>query len=176
NRFVAQEATVATFLGPDVRGTLQAGWRRATGPVPGDTVRRSGTSYGAGGYVIAALGHGAVVRAGLGVRRVEPEASPAHTPLCAARGRAATGALCRRERRLQPHAVRRDGRADAARLGRRRGRPRPRRVARSGLVDLSGGRRRLARGQQRPLLRGGCRAGSGCPRDSGRPMCAYLRG
>src|SRR5207247_3211886 len=31
NRFVAQEATVATSLGPDVRGTLQAGWRRATG-------------------------------------------------------------------------------------------------------------------------------------------------
>src|SRR5213083_75897 len=86
NRFVAQEATVATSLGPDVRGTLQAGWRRATGPVPGDTVRRSGTSYGAGGYVIAALGHGAVVRAGLGVRRVEPEASPAHTPLTAQLG------------------------------------------------------------------------------------------
>src|SRR5207245_1836327 len=73
NRFVAQEATVATSLGPDVRGTLQAGWRRATGPVPGDTIRRSGTSYGAGGYVIAALGHGAVVRAGLRVRRVGPE-------------------------------------------------------------------------------------------------------
>src|SRR3989440_538570 len=86
NRFVAQEATVATSLGPDIRGTLQAGWRRATGPVPGDTVRRSGTSYGAGGYVIAALGHGAVVRAGLGVRRVEPEASPAHTPLTAQLG------------------------------------------------------------------------------------------
>src|SRR5213594_3729147 len=86
NRFVAQEATVATSLGPDVRGTLQAGWRRATGPVPGDTVRRSGTSYGAGGYVIAALGHGAVVRAGLGVRRVEPEASPPDTPLTAQLG------------------------------------------------------------------------------------------
>src|SRR5437867_2129176 len=33
-----------------------------------------------------ALGHGAVVRAGLGVRRVEPEASPAHTPLTAQLG------------------------------------------------------------------------------------------
>src|SRR3989442_1784473 len=86
NRFVAQETTVATSLGPDVRGTLQAGLRHATGPVPGDTGPRSGTSYGARGYRLAGLGHGAVVRAGLGVRRVEPEASPAHTPLTAQLG------------------------------------------------------------------------------------------
>lgn len=66
NQFVAQDATVTTSLGSDLRGTLQGGWRHTTDPL-GD-----GTSYGAGGYVIGALGHGAVVRAGLGVRRVVP--------------------------------------------------------------------------------------------------------
>ena len=66
NQFVAQDATVTASLGSDLRGTLQAGWRHAT-DLLGD-----GTSYGAGGYVIGALGHGAVLRAGLGGRRVVP--------------------------------------------------------------------------------------------------------
>src|SRR5204863_346065 len=43
----------------------------------------SGTSYGAGGYGIAALGKGAVLRAGLGARRVEPDGGPPRTPLTA---------------------------------------------------------------------------------------------
>src|SRR2546428_9305466 len=38
NDFVAQEGSVTGPLGSELRGTLQAGWRRATGPVPGDTV------------------------------------------------------------------------------------------------------------------------------------------
>src|SRR2546428_12655416 len=86
NRFVAQEATVATSLGPDVRGTLQAGSRRATGPVPGDTIRRSGTSYGAAGQLVAAPRPRPVVRARPGVRPVEPEAFPGPTPLTAQLG------------------------------------------------------------------------------------------
>ena len=77
NQFVAQEATATASLVPDVRGTLHAGWRHATDRLS------SGTSYGAGGYVIGALGQGAVVRAGLGVRRVEPGIGAARTPLTA---------------------------------------------------------------------------------------------
>ncbi len=75
NDFVAQGATLTGSLGSAFRGTVRAGWRRATDP------RGRGTSYGGGGAVIAALGHGAVLRAGLGVRRVESDTGPAHTPL-----------------------------------------------------------------------------------------------
>ncbi|OLC08900.1 MAG: hypothetical protein AUH42_00325 [Gemmatimonadetes bacterium 13_1_40CM_70_11] len=80
NGFVAQEAWLTTSLGHDVRGTLHAGWRRATLHADG------GTSYGAGGYAIAALGKGAVLRAGLGVRRLVPETGAATTPLTAELG------------------------------------------------------------------------------------------
>src|SRR3989454_7286967 len=80
NDFVAQEASFTGSLGADLRGTLHAGWRHATDPA-GD-----GTSFGAGGYVIAALGRGAVLRAGLGARRVEPDATPARTTLTAQLG------------------------------------------------------------------------------------------
>jgi tetratricopeptide (TPR) repeat protein len=79
NDFVAQEGTVTTALGSSVRATLGAGWRHATDP------RGSGESYGGRSVLIAALGHGAVVRAGLGVRRVESD-SPSHTPLTAELG------------------------------------------------------------------------------------------
>jgi tetratricopeptide (TPR) repeat protein len=79
NRFVAQEGTVTGSLGGDLRGTLRAGWRRATDP------RHRGTSYGAGGSVIAALGKGAVVRAGLGVRHIDPD-TVSSTPLTAELG------------------------------------------------------------------------------------------
>src|SRR2546430_973536 len=72
NDFVAQEATVSTSLGSDLRGTLRAGWRYATLSDAGGNVITSGTSYGGGAYGIAALGKGAVLRAGLGARRVEP--------------------------------------------------------------------------------------------------------
>jgi len=79
NDFVSQEGTVAGSLGDDLRGTLRVGWRRATDP------RHRGTSYGGGGSVIAALGKGAVLRAGLGVRRIEPD-TVSSTPLTAELG------------------------------------------------------------------------------------------
>lgn len=75
NAFVAQEGSITGSLGRDLRGTLHAGWRRATDPA------RVGLSYGTGGYVIAPLGRGAVLRAGLGVRRLEPESGVARSPL-----------------------------------------------------------------------------------------------
>jgi len=75
NNFVAQEGTVAGSLGSDLRGTLRAGWRHATDP------RGRGTSYGGAGSVIWALGKGAVLRAGLGVRRIESDTALLHTPL-----------------------------------------------------------------------------------------------
>src|SRR5205807_2355142 len=74
NDFVAQEATVTASLGSDLRGTLRAGWRHATDPA-GD-----GSSYWGGANLIAALGHGAVLRAGLGARRVQPDGVAARTP------------------------------------------------------------------------------------------------
>ena len=80
NDFVAQEATVTASLGSDLRGRLRAGWRHATDQA-GD-----GSSYWAGGNVIAALGHGAVLRAGLGARRIQPDVVAARTPLTAELG------------------------------------------------------------------------------------------
>jgi tetratricopeptide (TPR) repeat protein len=80
NTFVAQDATLTGSLGADLRGTLQLGWRRATDRA-GD-----GASYGGGGYVIAALGKGAVLRAGVGARRVAPDVGQARTPLTAQLG------------------------------------------------------------------------------------------
>ncbi len=80
NDFIAQDGTVTGSLGADYRGTLRVGWRHATDPL------RHGTSYGAGGSVIAAVGNGAVVRAGLGVRRIEPDSGPSRTPLTAELG------------------------------------------------------------------------------------------
>jgi len=80
NDFVAQEATVTGSLGPAVRGTLQAGWRHATDST------RAGSSYGSGGYVIAALGRGAVLRVGVGVRRVAPDGLPGRAPFTAQLG------------------------------------------------------------------------------------------
>ena len=65
NEVVTQEGTVTTSLSEALRGTLRAGWRHATDP------RLSGKAYGAGGVLIAALGHGAVARAGLGARHIE---------------------------------------------------------------------------------------------------------
>ena len=80
NAFFAHDATFTTSVDPDVRGTLTAGWRRATDPV------RAGLSYGAGGYVVAPLGRGTVLRAGLGVRRLEPEGGVSRTPFTAQLG------------------------------------------------------------------------------------------
>lgn len=80
NAFFAQEASLTTSLRRDLRTTLHAGWRRATDPA------RVGVSYGAGGFVVAPLGRGAVLRAGLGVRRLEPEGGVARSPLTAQLG------------------------------------------------------------------------------------------
>ena len=80
NEYVAQEATLTTSLGQNVRGTVHAGWRYTTDPA------RDGTSYGAGGYAVVALGRGAVLRAGAGVRRIDPDSGPGRTPLTAQLG------------------------------------------------------------------------------------------
>jgi tetratricopeptide (TPR) repeat protein len=80
NAFFAQDGSFTTSLGRELRGTLHAGWRRATDPA------RAGSSYGAGGYAIAPLGHGTVLRVGLGVRRLEPEGGTTRTPLTAQLG------------------------------------------------------------------------------------------
>src|SRR5205823_12375613 len=80
NAFVTQQGTIASSLGSDLRGTVRAGWRHATDQA-GD-----GSSYWAGGNVIAALGHGAVLRAGLGVRRIQPDVVAARTPFTAELG------------------------------------------------------------------------------------------
>src|SRR5204862_187212 len=80
NDFVAQEATVTASLGSDLRGRLRAGWRHATDQA-GD-----GSSYWPGGNVIAALGHGAALRAGLGVRRIPPAVVAARSPFTAELG------------------------------------------------------------------------------------------
>jgi hypothetical protein len=81
NAFFAQDGSFTTSLGRDLRGTLQVGWRRATARFD-----PTGLSYGAGGYVIAPLGRGTVLRAGLGVRRLDPEGGIARTPLTAQLG------------------------------------------------------------------------------------------
>ena len=80
NAFVALDGSYTASLGSDVRGTLAAGWRRATDPF------RAGASYGARGYAVAALGRGVVLRAGAGVRRLEPDSGAATNPLTAELG------------------------------------------------------------------------------------------
>jgi tetratricopeptide (TPR) repeat protein len=73
NAFVAQDGSFTTSLGPDFRATVHAGWRRATDPA------RTGASYGAGAYAVTALGKGAVLRAGLGARRLAPDTGGSKT-------------------------------------------------------------------------------------------------
>ena len=80
NAFFAQDGSFTTSLGRNLRGTLQAGWRRATDPV------RAGSSYGVSGYTVAPIGRGTMLRAGLGVRRLEPEAGVSRTPFTAQLG------------------------------------------------------------------------------------------
>lgn len=80
NAFFAQDGSFTASLGTSLRGTVTAGWRHATDPI------RSGNSYGVGGYVIAALHKGAVLRAGLGAQRLEPGNAPSRTPLTAELG------------------------------------------------------------------------------------------
>jgi tetratricopeptide (TPR) repeat protein len=80
NSFVAQEAYYEASLSTAVRGTLRAGWRRASFQAIG------GASYGVGGQVSAPLGAKAAVQAGLGVRRLQPDSGGGTTPLTAALG------------------------------------------------------------------------------------------
>src|SRR2546430_6075787 len=74
NDFVAQEATVSASPGSDLPGTLRAGWRHATDRA-GD-----GSSDWGGANLLAALGHGAVLRAALGPRPAQPAVVPPRTP------------------------------------------------------------------------------------------------
>ncbi len=73
NDFVALNGSYTTSLSPAVRGVLRAGWRRAT------LHALTGASYGASGYATAALGKGAVLRAGAGMRRLESDSGAART-------------------------------------------------------------------------------------------------
>jgi tetratricopeptide (TPR) repeat protein len=72
NGFVGQDAYVTGSVGA-ARGTLQAGWRRAS------LGARSAASYGGGGFAVVPLGHGSVLRGGAGVRRLAPELGAATT-------------------------------------------------------------------------------------------------
>jgi len=81
NTFVAQEAYYEASLGTAVRGTLRAGWRRASF----DTVA-AGSSFGVGGQISAPLGAKAAVQAGLGARRLDPDIGRGTTPLTAVLG------------------------------------------------------------------------------------------
>ena len=81
NDFVAWDASYTTSAGSRIRATVAAGWRHATDRA------RTAASYGARGYGVAALGRGAVLRAGAGVRRLLPELGAATTtPLTAELG------------------------------------------------------------------------------------------
>src|SRR3989449_4185970 len=77
NDFVAQDATVTGALGSGVRGTLRAGWRRATDQAG------HGSSYGGGGFVVAALGRRVELRTGAGLRWLGPDVGPSRTPVTA---------------------------------------------------------------------------------------------
>jgi tetratricopeptide (TPR) repeat protein len=80
NDFVALNTSYTVPMGSALRGTLRTGWRRAT------YHDSAGTSYGADARAIAALGRGAVLRAGLGVRRLNPDGGMATMPLTAELG------------------------------------------------------------------------------------------
>src|SRR5439155_302990 len=105
--------------------------------------------------------------AGSARRRPRPHA--AHR---ATRARSPSSTLRSRERRLQPHAVRRNGGADASGPHSRRRRFELRRVAGTRLVDLRGRRRRVALRRQPPRF--GRRFGAGARTTSWR-LSARLR-
>ena len=79
NAFFFYQATYAASLGP-MRANLNAAWRHATDPF------RQGDSYGAVGWIVAPMGHGAVLRAGLGLRRLSPDSGEGRLPLTAQLG------------------------------------------------------------------------------------------
>lgn len=65
---------------PDRRGTLAVDWKRATDPA------RAGASYGAMASVVVPLTARLAVRAGAGLRRLDPEVDSATTPATALLG------------------------------------------------------------------------------------------
>lgn len=78
NRLLAVEARASGSLGrPDRRGTLSAGWKRATDPF------RDGDSFGAAGSVLLPLVGRTSLRAGAGVRRLAPDSGDGSTPVTA---------------------------------------------------------------------------------------------
>jgi tetratricopeptide (TPR) repeat protein len=81
NGFVAQEASYTAPVSAAVRGTLRAGWRRASL----DTTL-TGTSFGVAGQATATLRGNVVVQGGIGVRRLAPDSGAGTTPLTLALG------------------------------------------------------------------------------------------
>jgi tetratricopeptide (TPR) repeat protein len=80
NAFVAQEAYYTAPVSAQVRGTLRAGWRRAT------LNALTGASYGAAGQATATLRGNVAVQAGLGVRQLAPADTSGTTALTLALG------------------------------------------------------------------------------------------
>src|SRR3989442_11404184 len=74
NDFVAQDATVTGALGSAVRGTLRAGWRRATDQAG------HGSSYGGGGVVVPPPGGCGGFPPGVGRPWLGPPHGPPRTP------------------------------------------------------------------------------------------------
>ena len=75
NDFITQQAAISGSLGSALRGTLRAEWRRAT------DLAGHGSSYGGGGFLVAALGRRTDVRAGAGIRWLNPDTGASRTPL-----------------------------------------------------------------------------------------------
>jgi len=80
NDFIAWDGSYTRSLGSAVRGTLHSGWRRAT------DASQVGLSYGANASAVAAVGSGAVLRAGAGLRRLAPDSGSGTLPLTAELG------------------------------------------------------------------------------------------
>jgi hypothetical protein len=80
NSFVAQEASYTAPVSGGVRGTLRAGWRRASlDPI-------TGASFGVAGQATATLRGNVGLQAGIGVRRLAPDSGTGTTPLTLALG------------------------------------------------------------------------------------------
>lgn len=80
NAFVAQEASYTAPVSARVRGTLRAGWRRAT------LNALTGASFGVAGQATASLHGNVVLQAGLGVRQLAPADTSGTTALTVALG------------------------------------------------------------------------------------------
>jgi tetratricopeptide (TPR) repeat protein len=76
NGFVAQEASYTAPVSAAVRGTVRAGWRRAS-----LDATMTGASFGVAGQATATLRGNVVVQAGIGVRRLAPDTGAGLTAL-----------------------------------------------------------------------------------------------